>query len=91
MIPSPKELVVMFFKSVEPLKPYNFFASLPYIKGVTEPLTHLLISHYFPISTNWHIPYNHWLFILYDNFWFELVPFISCLDVIALAHLPIDI
>ena len=91
MIPSPKELVVMFFKSVEPLKPYNFFASLPYIKGVTEPLTHLLVSHYFPISTNWHIPHNHWLFILYDNFWFELVPFVSCLDVIALAHLPMDV
>ena len=45
MLPSPEELVGMFFKLVEPLKPYNSFASLPYIKGVTKPLTRLPKKH----------------------------------------------
>ena len=38
----PKELV---FKMVEPTEPRKSFASLPYIKGVTEPLTHVLKKH----------------------------------------------
>ena len=46
MISSPEELVGMFFKLLEPLKPYNSFASLPYIKGVTEPLTRWLKKHH---------------------------------------------
>ena len=28
------------------------------------------------------------MFVLYDSFLFVLVPFVSCLNVIALAHLP---
>ena len=39
---SPKELVGMFFKMVEPTESRKSFASLPYIKGVTEPLTRVL-------------------------------------------------
>ena len=45
MIPSPEELVGMFFKLVQPLKPYNSFASLPYIKAFTEPLKRLQKKH----------------------------------------------
>ena len=41
-VPSPEELVEMFFKLVDPTMSRNSFASLPYIKGVTEPLTHVL-------------------------------------------------
>ena len=37
---SPEELVGMFFKMVEPTESQKSFASLPYNKGVTEPLTH---------------------------------------------------
>ena len=36
---SPEELVGMFFKMVEPTESRKSFASLPFIKGVTEPLT----------------------------------------------------
>ena len=32
----------MFFKMVEPTESRKSFASLPYIKGVTEPLTRVL-------------------------------------------------
>ena len=39
---SPEELVEMFFKMIEPTKSCKSFASLPYFKGVTEPLTHVL-------------------------------------------------
>ena len=39
---SPEELVGMFFKMVEPTESRKSFASLPYIKGVTEPLTRVL-------------------------------------------------
>ena len=40
---SPEELNVgMFFKMIEPTEPRQSFASLPYIKGVTEPLTRIL-------------------------------------------------
>ena len=35
----------MFFKMVEPTESRKPFASLPYIKGVTEPLTHVLKKH----------------------------------------------
>ena len=38
-VPSPEELVGMFFKLVNPTMSRNSFGSLPYIKGVTEPLT----------------------------------------------------
>ena len=42
---SPEELVGMFFKMVEPTESRKSFASLPYIKGVTEPLTRALKKH----------------------------------------------
>ena len=35
----------MFFKMVEPTERRKSFASLPYIKGVTEPLTRVLKKH----------------------------------------------
>ena len=41
-IVSPEELVGLFFKMVEPTEPRKSFASFPYIKGVTEPLTRVL-------------------------------------------------
>ena len=41
-IPSPEELVGMFFKWTERPDSQNGFAVLPYIKGVTEPLTRIL-------------------------------------------------
>ena len=42
VIPSPEELVGMFFKWTDPPESQNGFAVLPYIKGVTEPLTTIL-------------------------------------------------
>ena len=39
---SPEELVGMFFNLVESSESRKSFASLPYIKGVTEPLTRVL-------------------------------------------------
>ena len=42
IIPSPEELVGMFFRLIDPPDPQNGFAVLPYIKGVTEPLTRIL-------------------------------------------------
>ena len=42
---SPEELVGMFFRMVEPTESRKSFASLPYIKGVTEPLTRILKKH----------------------------------------------
>lgn len=39
---SPEELVEMFFKMVEPTDSPKSFASLRYIKGMTEPLTRVL-------------------------------------------------
>ena len=42
---SPEELVGMFFNLVEPSESRKSFASLPYIKGVTEPLTRVLKKH----------------------------------------------
>ena len=35
----------MFFKMVEPTESRKSFASLPYIKGLTEPLTRVLKKH----------------------------------------------
>ena len=42
--PTPEELVGMFFKWAEPTNRRNF-AVLPYIKGITEPLTRILKEH----------------------------------------------
>ena len=41
-IPSPEELVGMFFKWTDPPDSQIGFAVLPYIKGVSEPLTRIL-------------------------------------------------
>ena len=41
-VPKPEELVSMFFKWAEPTDTYKGFACLPYISGLTEPLTRLL-------------------------------------------------
>ena len=42
--PRPEELVGMFFKWAGPTNRRNF-AVLPYIKGITEPLTRILKEH----------------------------------------------
>ena len=42
--PSPEELVGTFLKWAEPTNRRNF-AVLPYIKGITEPLTRILKEH----------------------------------------------
>jgi len=42
VIPSPEELVGMFVRWTDPPDSQNGFAVLPYIKGVTEPLTRIL-------------------------------------------------
>ena len=42
VMPSPEELVGTFFKWTDPPDSQNGFAVLPYIKGVTEPLTRIL-------------------------------------------------
>ena len=39
-IPCPEDLVRTFFESLEPTEPPSGHAVLPYIKGLTEPLTH---------------------------------------------------
>ena len=41
-VPPPEELVSMFFKWVDPPDTHKGFACLPYISGLTEPLTRLL-------------------------------------------------
>jgi len=41
-VPPPEELVSMFFKWAEPSETYQGFACLPYIGGLTEPLTRLV-------------------------------------------------
>ena len=41
-VPPPEELVSMFFKWAEPSDTHKGFAYLPYISGITEPLTRLL-------------------------------------------------
>ena len=42
IIPFPEELVGMFFRLIDPPDSQNGFAVLPYIKGLTEPLTRIL-------------------------------------------------
>ncbi len=42
--PLPEELVGMFFRWADPMNSQTF-AVLPYIKGITEPLTRILKSH----------------------------------------------
>ena len=44
-IPSPEELVCMFFKWAAPLENSNSYAVLPFINGVTQPLTRILRRH----------------------------------------------
>ena len=41
-VPPPEELVSMFFKWADPSDTHKGFACLPYISGLTEPLTRLL-------------------------------------------------
>ena len=41
----PEKLVAMFFYLVEPSESRKSFASLSYIKGITEPLTRVLKKH----------------------------------------------
>ena len=49
----------MFFKMVEPTESRKSFASLPYIKGVTDPLTRVLKKHDVTVVTK-HLPlYNN--------------------------------
>ncbi len=40
--PSPEELVKTFFELVEPSEPCIGYATLPYIKGITESLSRTL-------------------------------------------------
>ena len=42
----------MFFKMVEPIESRKAFASLPYIKGITEPLTRVLKKHDVTVVNN---------------------------------------
>ena len=42
---SPEELVGTFFKKVETSESHKSFASLPYIKGITETLTRVFKKH----------------------------------------------
>ena len=42
----------MFFKMVEPIESHKAFASLPYIKGITEPLTRVLKKHDVTVVNN---------------------------------------
>ena len=42
VLPTPEELVGQFFALVEPPATPNSYAVLPYIKGLTEPLTRIL-------------------------------------------------
>ncbi|KAL9981760.1 hypothetical protein ACROYT_G010507 [Oculina patagonica] len=44
-IPSPEELVHMFFKWAAPQEHLNTYAVLPFINGVTQPLTRILRKH----------------------------------------------
>ena len=44
-IPTPEELVCMFFKWAAPHENPNSFAVLPFINGVTQPLTRILRKH----------------------------------------------
>ncbi len=44
-IPCPEDLVRTFFECLEPTEPLSGHAVLPYIKGLTEPLTRVLRKH----------------------------------------------
>ena len=44
-VPPPEELVSMFFKWVDPSDTHKDFACLPYISGLSEPLTRLLCKN----------------------------------------------
>ena len=44
-IPTPEELVCMFFKWAAPQENPNSYAVLPFINGVTQPLTRILRRH----------------------------------------------
>ena len=46
---SPKELFGKFFKMVEASESHKSFTPLPYIKGVTEPLTRVLKKHHITV------------------------------------------
>ena len=48
--PTPEESVGMFFKWAEPTSQRNF-AVLPYIKGITEPLTRILKEHNIQVTS----------------------------------------
>ena len=45
VVPIPEELVGQFFALVEPPTPRSGYAVLPYINGLTEPLTRILKKH----------------------------------------------
>jgi len=47
--PSPEELVRMFFSWADPTNSQSF-AVLPYIRGITEPLTRILKSHHIRVT-----------------------------------------
>ena len=53
-IPSPEELVGMFFKWAEPSNTHPDFACIPYISGLTEPLSRLLRNNGIRVVTKPH-------------------------------------
>ena len=53
-IPTPEELVGLFFKWTDPLNTSPDFACIPYINGLTEPLTRLLRNNGIRVVTKPH-------------------------------------